>query len=96
VTVSFEAQGEKKIHLLANKWNEPNKTMQDLDYANDVIPVIPQDETLNLDIKFYFSKVSRVREEALENPNNTSNKFNTLIVILIFTACFPFSDYSLD
>lgn len=70
--------------------------MQDLDYANDVIPVIPQDEILNLDIKFYFSKVSRIREEALENPNNASNKFNTLIVILFFAIPVPISDYSVE
>ena len=35
-----------------------NMTIRDLDFGNDVIPVIPQDEALNLDIKFYFSDVS--------------------------------------
>ena len=82
--MSFEAQGEKKSYLLANKWNQPNTTMRDLDSTYDMVAVIPQDEALNLDIKFYFSKVSSIREEALENPKSASNKFNPLIV-------FPFS-----
>jgi len=59
--------------------------MRDLDSSSDVIPIVPQEEALNLDIKFYFSKVSSVREDALEDPKNGSNKFNTLIV---FFSCF--------
>jgi len=86
VTVSFEAQGEQKTYLLANKWNQPNTTMRDLGSTYDVVAVIPQDEALNLDIRFYSSKVSSIREEALENPKNASNKFNTLIVIP-FSLC---------
>jgi hypothetical protein len=87
--VSFEAQGEKKSYLLANKWNQPNTTMRDLDSTYDMVAVIPQDEALNLDIKFYFSKVSSIREEALENPKSASNKFNPLIVIP-FSSCHVF------
>ena len=55
--------------------------MRDLSSSSDVIPIIPQEEALNLNIKFYFSKVSGIREDALEDPKNASNKFNTLIVI---------------
>jgi hypothetical protein len=84
--VYFEAQGEQKTYLLANKWNQPNTTMRDLGSTFDMVAVIPQDEALNLDIKFYFSKVSGTREEALENPESASNKFNTLIVIP-FSLC---------
>jgi hypothetical protein len=94
--VRFEAQGEPKSYFLANKWNEPNETMRDLDSDNDVISVIPQAEVLNLDIKFYFSKVPRIREKALENPKFTSNKFNPLIVIPFFMTCLPLGDYPVD
>jgi hypothetical protein len=82
--VSFEAQGEKKSNFLANKWNQPNMMMRDLDSNNNVIAVIPQDKVLNLDIKFYFSMVPSICENALENPKNASNKFNPLIVIPFF------------
>jgi len=86
--VSFEAQGEQKSYFLANKPNQPNTTMRDLDSSNDVISVIPQDEALNLDIKFYFSKVSRIRDDALEDPKNASNKFNPLTVNPFFCGIF--------
>ena len=58
--------------------------MRDLDSTNDVIAVIPQDEVLNLDIKFYFSKVPRIREDALEDSRNPRNKFNPLVAIPSF------------
>lgn len=82
--MSFEDHGEQKFYFLVNKWNETNETMRDLQSGDDVISVIPRDEVLNLNIKFYFSKVRRIRDKALENQKYTSNKFNPLIVILIF------------
>jgi hypothetical protein len=70
--------------------------MRDLGSTYDVVDVIPQDEALNLDIKFYFSKVSSIREEALENPKSASNKFTTLIVISFYLChVFPYN-YSVD
>lgn len=88
--MSFEAQGEEKSYFLAGKWNQPNTTMRDLGSTNDVVAVIPQDEILNVDIKFYFSNISSKREDALEDPKYASNKFNTLIVISFFATRLPF------
>ncbi|CAA7270102.1 unnamed protein product [Cyclocybe aegerita] len=93
-TLSFEAQGEQKTYFLANKWNQPNSSMRDIDSTNDVVAIIPQDEGLNLDLKFYFSKVSSVREDALENQKYASNKFNPLITEKPLNAPKDFPDYT--
>ncbi|KAF8636263.1 hypothetical protein AX16_011033 [Volvariella volvacea WC 439] len=93
VTLSFEAQGEPRTNFIANKWNQPNTTMRDLDSGNDMIAVIPQDESLNLDIKFYFSTVANIREDALENAKYASNKFNALISEKPPNAPKDFPDY---
>jgi hypothetical protein len=91
--VSFEAQGEQMSYFLANKWNQPNGMMRDIDSGNDVVSIIPQDEVLNLDIKFYFSRNHSIREDALEKPSNASNKFHPLIVIPFFSTPFSFGHY---
>ncbi|KXN89310.1 Dye-decolorizing peroxidase msp1 [Leucoagaricus sp. SymC.cos] len=93
-TVSFEAQGEQKNHFLANKWNQSNAAMRDIDSSDDMIAVIPQDEALNFDLKFYFSKVSSVHDDTLENAKYASNKFNLLINEKPLNAPKDFPDYT--
>jgi ABC-type transport system involved in Fe-S cluster assembly fused permease/ATPase subunit len=65
--------------------------MRDRGSNIDVISVTPQDEALNLDIKFYFSKVSSIRDDTLENPEYASNATQTLIVIQFFYDTFSLS-----
>ena len=96
--MSSEAQGEQKAYSLANKWSQPNTTMRDLDSTNDVIAVIPQDEVLDLDIKFYFSKVPSIREDARQDSRNPRNKFNPLVVIpsflrRVYPVTIPWTDF---
>ena len=83
-------------YFLANKWNQPNRMMRDVDSGNDVVPIIPQDEALNIDIKFYFSTNHSKRESALEDSRYASNKFNILIVVPFFSTRLPFGNYPVD
>ena len=52
--------------------------MQDLDSSEDVITVIPQEETIVIELNSYFSTSHSVRGETLKADKYRSSRLNIL------------------
>jgi len=58
----------------------PNKTMIDVDTNYDQLGLIPQEEDLDINLQFYYSKKSSVRADDLMNDKYKSAQVTVLTV----------------
>lgn len=84
--MAYEIEGDSYGKYLVNKYNQPNRTMRDTLSTSDVVPIIPQEETVQIDLNFYYSKNVGVRETALEDDKYASAKLDFLIVSFVFQS----------
>lgn len=54
--------------------------MRDIYSSSDQLAIIPQDDTLTLDINAYYSTKSSIKEEKLRDDQFRSNRLNILAV----------------
>ncbi|KAF8636250.1 hypothetical protein AX16_011020 [Volvariella volvacea WC 439] len=94
ITCDFEVQGEEKSHYIVNKWGQFNAKMQDLDTTQDVITIIPQDESLVLEFNVYFSTTASIKGEALRADKYRSSRLNIVGTQKPPNAPKDFPDYS--
>ncbi|TFK34500.1 hypothetical protein BDQ12DRAFT_689698 [Crucibulum laeve] len=94
LTCEYEVQGDTKNNFVANKWNQPNQTMRDIDTTDDVIGIIPQNDPVDINIKFYYSKTGSIREDALADDKYKSNKVDILTSVKPPNAPKDFPDYT--
>ncbi|TFK34498.1 L-amino acid oxidase [Crucibulum laeve] len=94
VTCDFVVQGDAKNHFIVNKYGQNSQTMRDLDSTEDILPIIPQNEPVVIDINVYFSTKGSVKEDALKNDSYKSSRLNILGTQKPANAPKDFPDYN--
>ncbi|KAJ3505377.1 hypothetical protein NLJ89_g7452 [Agrocybe chaxingu] len=94
ITCDFEVQGTAQSHYIVNKWGQVNAKMQDLDSSEDVVTIIPQEESIVFELNAYFSTTASVKGEALRADKYRSSRLNILGTQKPPNAPKDFPDYS--